>query len=147
MSGTAQQPATEHNTSHDVTNRSSDHAHHAPTDTPDRQDDNGTEHADAHTIPSPRQSAAAPSQRPAPQPEPHRRRNRPARAAEKAESRAGPDASSPVTNQTPATLTAGPDGALWVTVDGADIQQLADRISAVCDVLASGPATPPMETT
>jgi hypothetical protein len=38
-------------------------------------------------------------------------------------------------NQVPATLTTGPDGALWVTVDGADVQQLAARISAVCDVL------------
>jgi hypothetical protein len=41
----------------------------------------------------------------------------------------------PVTSQVPATLTAGPDGALWVTVDGADVQQVAARISAVCDML------------
>jgi len=40
----------------------------------------------------------------------------------------------------PATLTAGPDGALWVTVDGADVQQLVAKISAVCDVLI--PAQP-----
>lgn len=41
----------------------------------------------------------------------------------------------PVTNHVSATLSAGPDGELWVTVDGADIHQLAARISAVCDVL------------
>lgn len=32
-------------------------------------------------------------------------------------------------------LTAGPDGALWVTVDGADVEELTARISALCDVL------------
>jgi hypothetical protein len=47
----------------------------------------------------------------------------------------------PTTNQAPATLTAGPDGALWVTVDGTDVQQLAARISAVCDALIT--AQPP----
>ena len=31
-------------------------------------------------------------------------------------------------------LTTGTDGALWVTVDGADVHQVAARISAVCDV-------------
>lgn len=41
----------------------------------------------------------------------------------------------------PAPLTAGPDGALWVTVGGADIQQLAEKINAVCDMLI--PAQPP----
>lgn len=48
---------------------------------------------------------------------------------------------SPIGARTGATLAAGPDGALWVTVDGADVQQLAARISAVCDVLI--PAQPP----
>jgi hypothetical protein len=38
-------------------------------------------------------------------------------------------------DQVSATLTAGPDGAVWVTVEGADVAQLAARISAVCDVL------------
>lgn len=33
------------------------------------------------------------------------------------------------------TLTAGPDGALWVAVDGADVRQVATRINAVCDGL------------
>jgi hypothetical protein len=47
----------------------------------------------------------------------------------------------PITNEVTATLMAGPDGALWVTVDGADVQQLAARITAVCDVLIS--AQPP----
>lgn len=42
--------------------------------------------------------------------------------------------STPV-GQVSATLTAGADGALWVIVDGADVEQLAARISAVCDVL------------
>jgi hypothetical protein len=46
-------------------------------------------------------------------------------------------------NQVPARLTAGPDGALWVTVDGADVQQLAARIDAVCDVLIRAQRTPP----
>ncbi|UOX89689.1 hypothetical protein MUY14_03360 [Amycolatopsis sp. FBCC-B4732] len=32
-------------------------------------------------------------------------------------------------------LIAGPNGALWVTVDGMDIQEVADRITAACDVL------------
>jgi hypothetical protein len=46
----------------------------------------------------------------------------------------------PVTNQVPVTLTAGPDGALWITVDGVDAQQLAAKISALCDVLTPGAA-------
>jgi len=37
--------------------------------------------------------------------------------------------------QVPATLTAGADGTLWVTVDGADVREVAARISALCDVL------------
>lgn len=37
--------------------------------------------------------------------------------------------------QVSATLTAGPDGTVWVTVEGADVAQLAARINAVCDVL------------
>ncbi len=40
-------------------------------------------------------------------------------------------------NQFRATLAASPDGALWVTVDGADVQQVAAKISAVCDALIS----------
>lgn len=32
-------------------------------------------------------------------------------------------------------LTAGPEGGLWVTVEGADVHQLTARISALCDVL------------
>lgn len=47
----------------------------------------------------------------------------------------------PTTNHVPATLTMGPDGALWITVDGTDVQQLAARISAVCDALIT--AQPP----
>ncbi len=98
---------------HDTTYRSSDHDHHASTD---GQDDQADEHADAHTIPSPRQSATAqPSQRPGQRSTSHHRGE--------------------AANHAPATLTAGPDGTLWVTVNGADIQQLADKISAVCDVL------------
>ena len=38
-------------------------------------------------------------------------------------------------DQVSATLTMGPDGTLWVAVEGADAQQLADRLRAVCDVL------------
>ena len=34
-----------------------------------------------------------------------------------------------------AMLTAGPDSAVWVTVEGADVAQVAARISAVYDVL------------
>ena len=40
-----------------------------------------------------------------------------------------------------AMFTARPDGSMWVSVDGADLQQLADRISAVCDALY--PRQPP----
>jgi hypothetical protein len=40
-----------------------------------------------------------------------------------------------ITSQVPATFTAGTDGALWVTVGGADVQQLAASINEVCDVL------------
>ena len=35
----------------------------------------------------------------------------------------------------PATLTVGPDGALWVTVDGADVHEVSAKIGAVCAVL------------
>ncbi|WP_141978657.1 hypothetical protein [Saccharothrix saharensis] len=35
----------------------------------------------------------------------------------------------------PATLMAGLDGEIWITVDGADVRQLAERIGEVCDVL------------
>lgn len=35
----------------------------------------------------------------------------------------------------PAMLTAASDGALWVTVDGADVEELAAKISAVCEAL------------
>jgi hypothetical protein len=41
----------------------------------------------------------------------------------------------PVAGRVAVTLRAGPDGALWVGVDGADVQELAARISAVCDAL------------
>jgi hypothetical protein len=41
----------------------------------------------------------------------------------------------PVAGQVPVTLTAGLDDALWVAVDGADVQQMAVRISAACEVL------------
>ncbi|MFF4594160.1 hypothetical protein [Amycolatopsis sp. NPDC001319] len=47
----------------------------------------------------------------------------------------------PVANQVQATLVAGPDGALWVTVDGVDVEQLAASISAVCDVLTRLPSS------
>ncbi|MFF1610939.1 hypothetical protein ACFVYA_24435 [Amycolatopsis sp. NPDC058278] len=43
----------------------------------------------------------------------------------------------------PVTLTPGPDGALWVTVDGADLQEVAAKIGAICDALL--PATPVLE--
>jgi hypothetical protein len=42
-------------------------------------------------------------------------------------------------SQVPVKLTAGTDGALWVTVDGADVQQITARINAVCDVLIKRP--------
>jgi hypothetical protein len=48
----------------------------------------------------------------------------------------GEDAA-PVSDQIQATLTAGPDGAVWVTVGGADFYEVAARISAVCDLLNS----------
>lgn len=35
-------------------------------------------------------------------------------------------------------LTAGRDGALWVVVDGVDVDDVAARISAVCDSLIQG---------
>lgn len=38
------------------------------------------------------------------------------------------------------TLTAGSDGTLWIVVDGADIHEVAAKISAVCDSLI--PARP-----
>jgi hypothetical protein len=34
-----------------------------------------------------------------------------------------------------ATLTARSGGELWVSVDGTDVRQVADRISVVCDAL------------
>lgn len=34
-----------------------------------------------------------------------------------------------------ATFTAGPGGAPWVSVEGADIQELSNNISAICGVL------------
>jgi hypothetical protein len=41
------------------------------------------------------------------------------------------------------TLTAAPDGALWVAVDGADLHEVAARINATCDALLR--AQPPRE--
>lgn len=41
------------------------------------------------------------------------------------------------------TLTAVPDGALWVAVEGADLHEVAARINAACDALLR--AQPPRE--
>lgn len=38
-------------------------------------------------------------------------------------------------NRGAATFEAGPDGTLWVAVDGKDIEELAARISEACDML------------
>lgn len=45
-----------------------------------------------------------------------------------------------VSSQVPATLSTDQDGALWVTVNGADIQQLAAQIATLCDIFI--PAQP-----
>lgn len=49
----------------------------------------------------------------------------------------------PVTSQATVTLTAAPDGAVWVVVDGADLQEVTSRIGMVCDALTR--ARPPRE--
>ncbi len=46
-----------------------------------------------------------------------------------------PSATSRPADRPTVALTATPDGALWVAVDGADIQELAARITAACDAL------------
>lgn len=50
----------------------------------------------------------------------------------------GDGRAAPVVSQALVRLTAGPDGALWVAVDGTDIQQVASRINAACEVLIRG---------
>jgi hypothetical protein len=49
--------------------------------------------------------------------------------------RAADGSGSSGTDDPPATLIAGPDGALWVAVDGADLREVAARINAACDAL------------
>jgi hypothetical protein len=61
------------------------------------------------------------------------RRTRPGTAVGRPERAA--DGRSLSTPDPSVTLTAGPDGALWVVVDGADVNQLAARINAACDAL------------
>ena len=41
----------------------------------------------------------------------------------------------PVAGRVVMSITAGQEGRLWVFVDGADVQQVAARIGAACDVL------------
>lgn len=43
----------------------------------------------------------------------------------------------PVANRVRATFTTGPDGALWITIHGADVQEVAAKINAVCAVLTA----------
>jgi hypothetical protein len=111
----------------------SQHGRRRAVSTPAREDGTTTDAGDSVRVPLPRQGDAQPDGSVERSQVPVRRTKGRRRGSSVG---TGTDTQgSAQADQVSATFTAGPDGAVWVTVEGADVAQLAARISAVCDLL------------